>query len=66
VSRPLPALPPTPPTSLTNPVDYNPPEERVLFDSGTSRKRRGGLTRKKKLRTRRATKQKNVRGTGSR
>jgi hypothetical protein len=60
VSRPLPALPPRPPMSFSRP-DFNPSEERTAFPPPTRGRTRGGrLTRKKKLRTRRATKQKNV------
>lgn len=63
VARPLPALPPRPPSSLLR-ADFNPPEERTTFTTRMTRSGRvpsltGGL-RKKKLRTRRATKQKNV------
>ena len=61
VSTPLPALPPRPPRSFSRP-DFNPSEERTTFPPPTRGRTRGGtrLTRKKKLRTRRATKQKNV------
>ncbi len=60
VARPLPALPPRPPRSFSRP-DFNPSEERTTFPPPTRGRTRGGrLTRKKKLRTRRATKQKNV------
>ena len=60
VSRPLPALPPRPPRSFSRP-DFNPSEERTAFPPPTRGRTRGGrITRKKKLRTRRATKQKNV------
>lgn len=60
VSRPLPALPPRPPRSFSRP-DFNPSEEKTAFPPPTRGRTRGGrLTRKKKLRTRRATKQKNV------
>jgi hypothetical protein len=66
VSRALPALPPRPPRSFSRP-EFNPSEERTTFTPTRGRTRGGTrLTRKKKLRTRRATKQKNVRGTGSR
>lgn len=59
VSRPLPALPPRPPRSFSRP-DFNPSEERLTFAPTRGRTRGGKITRKKKLRTRRATKQKNV------
>jgi len=59
VARPLPALPPRPPSSFTRP-DFNPSEERTTFAPTRGRTRGGRITRKKKLRTRRATKQKNV------
>ena len=60
VSMPLPALPPRPPRSFSRP-DFNPSEERTTFVPTRGRTRGGTrLTRKKKLRTRRATKQKNV------
>ena len=59
VSRALPALPPRPPRSFSRP-DFNPSEERTTFVPTRGRTRGGKITRKKKLRTRRATKQKNV------
>ena len=60
VSRALPALPPRPPRSFSR-ADFNPSEERTTFVPTRGRTRGGTrLTRKKKLRTRRATKQKNV------
>lgn len=66
VSRPLPALPPRPPMSFSRP-DFNPSEERTTFVPTRGRTRGGTqLTRKKKLRTRRATKQKNVGRAGGR